>query len=205
MRRPAKIGLIVFVAGIIGAAFYLRSLQQKVLELGKTQKAEQDSRRELEQPKIATATDVRVKASIFRASKERPGELEAVTIELPLSSEPVQRAKQLLFVLLSPPEDEKQRTLPAETRLLEFYLLPDGTGVADFSEALGTQTPSGIGTEQLAVESIVRTLEENVAGIKRLKILVRGAEMDSLAGHVDLTGFFNLKSAATTAEKKQPN
>jgi spore germination protein GerM len=82
------------------------------------------------------------------------------------------------------------RTLPADTTLLQFYLLPDGTAIADFSEALSGAMPSGILSEQMAVDSIVRTLEANVSGIQRLKILVRGQEVDTLAGHVDLTGFF---------------
>lgn len=204
MERQTKIGLGILVAGVIGGAFYLRSLQQQVLDSDRAKKAEQESRRVLEQPKIATATDVRVKVRIYRASTTQAGELEAVEVELPLSSEPVQRAKQVLFVLLNPTEDERQKTLPGETRLLEFYLLQDGTGVADFSEALANRTPSGIGTEQLAVESIVRTLEENVPEVKRLKILVRGAEVEALAGHVDLTGFFELKGARA-GERKQGN
>jgi len=47
----------------------------------------------------------------------------------------------------------------ADAVLLAFYLLPDGTGIADFSEALATSVPSGIASEQMAVDSIARTLE----------------------------------------------
>jgi len=73
--------------------------------------------------------------------------------------------------------------------------LPDGTAIADFSDTLSTGTPSGIMSEQLAVDSIARTLEKNVSGLRRLKILIHGQEVDTLAGHVDLTGFFDLNSA----------
>ncbi|MGH9699375.1 MAG: hypothetical protein ACRD52_07900, partial [Candidatus Acidiferrales bacterium] len=69
---------------------------------------------------------------------------------------------------------------------------PDGTGIADFSDALETETPSGISSEELAVNSIARTLENNVPALRRLKILIHGEEADTLAGHVDLTGFFDL-------------
>jgi hypothetical protein len=88
------------------------------------------------------------------------------------------------------------RTLPADAALLAFYLLPDGTGVADFSEALGTSTPSGIQSEQRAVNSITRTLEANVPQIKRLKILIHGQEVDTLAGHLDLTQLFIVNTKA---------
>ena len=85
-----------------------------------------------------------------------------------------------------------QRTLPAEAVLLQFYLLPDGTAVADFSDALANATPSGIMSEQMAVDSIVRTLQANISSAHRLKILIHGQEVDTLAGHLDLTQFFPL-------------
>ena len=94
---------------------------------------------------------------------------------------------------------ERAATIPhrteGEAALLEFYLLPDGTGIADFSEALATATPSGIASEQLAIESIARTLEANVPQVKRLKILIHGQEVETLAGHLDLTGTFALSPA----------
>jgi hypothetical protein len=74
--------------------------------------------------------------------------------------------------------------------LLAFYLLPDGTAIADFSEALATSTPSGIVSEQMAVDSIAKTLESNVPQVRWLKILIHGQEMDTLAGHLDLTRTF---------------
>ena len=63
-------------------------------------------------------------------------------------------------------------------------------GVADFSEAMATSIPSGVQSEQLAVDSITRTLEANVPQVKRLKILIHGQEVETLGGHLDLTGRF---------------
>jgi hypothetical protein len=42
------------------------------------------------------------------------------------------------------------------------------------------------------VDSIVRTLGANLSNVYRLKILIRGQEADTLAGHLDLSGFFNV-------------
>jgi hypothetical protein len=111
-------------------------------------------------------------------------------VELPLSKDPVLRSKQVLNTLLAGPVDTELRTLPPDALLLAFYLLPDGTAIADFSEALATSVPSGIVSEQLAVNSIARTLEANVPQVQRLKILIHGQEMETLAGHLDLTGTF---------------
>jgi len=86
--------------------------------------------------------------------------------------------------------DAELRTLPPDAVLLELYMLPDGTAIADFSEALATATPSGIESEQMAVDSITKTLEANVPQVRWLKIVIHGQEVDTLAGHLDLTRTF---------------
>jgi hypothetical protein len=86
--------------------------------------------------------------------------------------------------------DTELRTLPPDAALLAFYLLPDGTAIADFSEALATSIPSGIESEQMAVDSITKTLEANVPQVRRLKILIHGQEVETLAGHLDLSQTF---------------
>jgi len=113
-----------------------------------------------------------------------------VGIDLPLAKDPALRAKQVLNTLLAGPVDTELRTVPPDAVLLAFYLLPDGTGIADFSEALATSIPSGIVSEQMAVDSIAKTLEANVPQVRWLKILIHGQEMDTLAGHLDLTRTF---------------
>ena len=191
---------IIGLAFLVGAAaIYLPALRQRVKRTAKlVQQTEEQARRELTQALAPNSTGPRVKTKLFWASGTEGTRLAPVTVELPLADDPVLRAKQVLNTLLAGPVDSDLRTLPANAALLEFYLLPDGTGIADFSEALGTSIPSGIESEQLAVESITRTLEANVPQVQRLKILIHGQEVDTLAGHLDLTVTFvvNTKPAA---------
>jgi len=95
--------------------------------------------------------------------------------------------------------DAELRTLPPDAVLLAFYILPDGTAIADFSEAMANSIPSGIQSEQLAVDSITKTLESNVPRVRRLKILIHGQEAETLAGHLDLTGTFPVSANAPAA------
>jgi hypothetical protein len=166
-----------------------------------TEKTAEQARRELLPPAPVTSGEPRVKAKMFWGSKTEDGMLVPVTVELPLSSEPTLRAKEVLNTLLAGPVDPEARTLPPDAALLAFYIAPDGTGVADFSEALATSIPSGIQSEQLAVDSITRTLEANVPQVQRLKILIHGQEVDTLAGHLDLTQTFrvNMKEPGAPA------
>ena len=189
---------------VAAAAIYLPSLRRQVKQTAKlVQQTEEQARRELTLAITGNANGPRVKAKLFWSAGADEAKLAPVIVELPLSKDdPVLRAKQVLNTLLAGPVDADLRTLPPDAALLEFYLLPDGTGIADFSEALGTSIPSGIESEQLAIDSITRTLEANVPQVQRLKILIHGQEMDTLAGHLDLTGTFVVATKPAVAPAK---
>lgn len=189
--------LIGLGVAVVIASIYFPMLKRRVKTAAKIpQPSEEQARRELSTPAPTNTSDPVVKARMFWASDEDESALSAVTIELALSPDPVLRAKQVLNTLLAGPVSSDLRTLPPDAALLAFYLLPDGTGIADFSEALATSTPSGIVSEQLAVDSIARTLEANVPQVKRIKILIHGQEVDTLAGHLDLTQLFIVNTKA---------
>jgi hypothetical protein len=190
-------------SAVIIAGLYFPILKRRVKQTAELQQptAEQ-ARRELTQSLTANSAEPRVQAKLFWATDADDGSLAPVSIDLPLSGDPVLRAKQVLNTLLAGPVDPELRTLPPDAVLLAFYLLPDGTGVADFSEALAISIPSGIESEQLAVDSITHTLAANVPQVIRLKILIHGQEVETLAGHLDLTGTFavNLKAAQAASD-----
>ena len=182
-------GGLVFI--VLAAAIFFPILRRRVKRAARLQQqSEEQARRELTQPIAINPGDPRVKTKLFWASDTNDATLVPVTVDLPLSNDAVLRSKQVLNTLLAGPVDAELRTLPPDAVLLAFYLLPDGTAIADFSEALATSVPSGIVSEQLAVNSIARTLEANVPQVQRLKILIHGQEVETLAGHLDLTGTF---------------
>jgi hypothetical protein len=203
LRTTIAILAVLVVFGLIT----LPSLRQAIRRISATQRTEEQARRDVMQVPVSTPSDVNVKAQMYWLSAASPVTLEASTIELPLSADPVERSKQLLVALITNVPSPSQRTLPADAILLAFYLQPDGTGVADFSDALSAETPSGIQSEQLAIDSIARTLGANVNTIRRLKILIHGQEVDTLAGHLDLSGLFpvSLPSAAAAPASVAPD
>jgi hypothetical protein len=203
MGKYVKIGLACLALGVVVGLISFHGLHQRVRRLAETQSADEKARHEVLAPPISTPTDVTAKAEVFWASG--PDSVAPVAVELPLSADPVERSKQLLHKLISDPPSSDQRTLPPDATLLDFYLLPDGTAVADFSDAVASEMPSGILSEQLAVESIARTLEVNVPSLRRLKILIHGQEVDTLAGNLDLTGFFDLNSSLPQATSSAPS
>jgi len=196
MPRNLKIILGLLALAVIVGLISLRSLRRRMHRMAEARAAEEQARHAVLAPPISTPTDVTVKAKIFWAAG--PDRIAPVEVEIPLSADPVERSRQLLLALITNPPTVGQRTLPADTTLSSFYILPDGTAVADFSDAISSEMPSGILSEELAVNSIARTLESNVPGLRRLKILIHGQEAETLAGNVDLTGFFDLSSPANS-------
>lgn len=194
MPRNLKIALGILAVGVLIGLISLRGLHKRMQHLAEAQAAEEKARREVLAPPISTPTDVKGKAQVFWAVA--PDRIAPVEVELALSADPVQRAKQVLHSLIEDPPTNDQRTVPADATVLAFYILPDGTAIADFSDALASESPSGIISEQVTLTSITRTLATNLPSLRRLKILIHGQEVDTLAGHVDLTGYFDLNPNA---------
>jgi hypothetical protein len=204
LSKGLKTTLVILGAMVALGLVTLPGLRQAVQGLRNTPRTEEQARREVMQEPISTPTDVEVQAQMFWLSPSTPNSLDPTAIQLPLSADPVERSKQLLNALIARAPRPERRTLPAEASLLAFYIQPNGTAIADFSDEILSGMPSGILSEQLAVQSIAQTLGANVTGIRQLKILVHGQEAATLAGHVDLYGLFPVPSLAPAAAPSSP-
>ena len=198
MSRALKTTIVILAVLVVLGLITLPSLRRAIQRISGSSRTEEQARREVMQIPISTPTDVKVTAQMYWLSATSPTSLEASEIELPLSADPVERSKQLLLALIANAPAPERRTLPPNATLLAFYIQPDGTAIADFSDALQGETPSGILSEQMAVDSIAQTLGANVNEIRQLKILIHGQEAETLAGHLDLSGLFPVPSAAQT-------
>lgn len=196
LSKGLKTTIAILSAMVVLGLITLPGLRQAVQRLRSTAKTEEQSRGEVMREPISTPTDVQVQAHLYWISAASPASLEPTAIQLPLSADPVERSKQLLNALIARAPSQERRTLPVEAILLAFYIQPDGTAIADFSDEIASAMPSGILSEQLAVQSMALTLGANMTGIRQLKILVHGQEAETLAGHLDLYGLFPVPSPA---------
>lgn len=199
LSKGLKTTIVILTAMVALGLLTLPGLRQAVVRLRSVPRTEEQARRDVMQEPISTPTDVSVRAQMYWLSTTSPYSLEPTAILLPLSANPVERSKQLLIALIARAPAPEKATLPAEASLLAFYIQPDGTAIADFSDEIASGMPSGILSEQVAVQSIAQTLGANVSGIRQLKILVHGQEAETLAGHVDLYGLFPVPTVASAA------
>jgi spore germination protein GerM len=120
------------------------------------------------------------------------GTLHAQSAQIPLPGGRQQRAEELLRTLLriyQQPGAAHPLAPAADVR--SIYLVAPGAAVIDLNIAFADQHRSGILDEQLTVNSLVETLAANVPGVSRVRILVEGNPRETLAGHADLTDFFD--------------
>src|SRR5580693_2350424 len=96
MSRAWKIAVAILAVAVIIAVISIPAMIRSVLGLRRAGATAEQSRRSTIQAPISTPTDTRVTAQLFWASPTTPGTVEASPVELPLSAEPVQRAKQLI-------------------------------------------------------------------------------------------------------------
>jgi hypothetical protein len=142
-------------------------------------------------PPVAGATE---QVTLFVAYDDT-GVLLAQSARIPLPSVRQQRAEELLRSLLALYMDKASpHPLPEGADVRSVYLVDPGSAVIDINAAFADGHRSGVLSEELTVASMIQTLSTNLPGILRVKILVEGKQRDTLAGHVDLSGFFDVSA-----------
>lgn len=133
---------------------------------------------------------------------DKQAALRTERISIPLTSNRQQRAEALLRGLISRyAEKNSPHPLSAGAELHDVYLVDPGLAVLDLNAAFVDSQTSGVLAEELTLASIVQTLSANIPGIVRVKILVDGRERETLAGHADLSGAYDVAQVSELAKQ----
>jgi spore germination protein GerM len=121
------------------------------------------------------------------------GTLRPQSISIPVSAGRQQRAEELLrrLVELYTAKDSPH-PLQAGAEVHELFLVDPGVAVIDVNSAFVDGQISGILAEELTIASLVQTLATNIPGLVRVKILVDGKERATLAGHANISEFYDV-------------
>jgi hypothetical protein len=134
------------------------------------------------------------------------GVLHAKSARIPLPSVRQQRAEELLRALLALYLDKSSpHPLPPGSDIRSVYLVDPGLAVIDLNAAFADGHRSGVLSEELTVASLIQTLSANLPGILKVKILVEGKERQTLAGHADLSNFFDVSAINQLTTQLQSN
>ena len=126
-------------------------------------------------------------------ARDSSGTLNSQSISIPAVSSAQERgleALRRLTEIYSSPNSLHPLRTGSEVR--DVFLIGPDIAVIDVNAAFVSGQTSGILAEELTVLSMIHTLSANVPGLMRVKILVDGKQQETLAGHADLTGYYDV-------------
>jgi hypothetical protein len=132
------------------------------------------------------------------------GTLRAQQAAIPLPSTRQQRAESIMRALLEIYLSKSSpHSLGSGADIHAIYLVSPGLAVIDLNSAFANGHRSGVLEEDLTVTSMIQTLAVNLPDIVHVKILVDGHDRETLAGHADLSGVYDVNAVAQLAGQMQ--
>jgi Sporulation and spore germination len=136
---------------------------------------------------------------------DEDGTLRPESAQIPMPSDRQQRAEELLRTLISRYlEKNSTHALGAGAEVRSVFLVDPGGAVIDLNSAFADTHRSGVLVEVLTVASLIHTIAANIPGISRVKILVDGKQRDTLAGHADLSSYYDVSGVDQLVTELQP-
>ena len=115
-------------------------------------------------------------------------ELVPVKTERRLYAERTKRLKQIVTALIQAKPPDFRNPIPGGTELHEVYVDSQGTAYLDFSRHLTDGHIGGTQAEFLTVAAILKTIFDAFPNkIKHVQFLIDGNEIETLAGHLNLS------------------
>ena len=115
-------------------------------------------------------------------------ELTRHEVQLRLSQDTDKRLEEIVKALTETSPDDLINPIPKGTSLYAAYLDDHSTAYLDFSRDLADAHIVGTMAEFLTVSAILQTVQANFPDqIRRVQILIEGQEVDTLAGHIDIS------------------
>ena len=193
--RHLTIGIAAMLAVALGMSFYAWRMRGRVTQA--------ETPAEYSHPVAAPVQGLTEPVTLYVAYDD-PGVLRAQSASIPLPAGRQERAQELLRALLGLYLDKSSsHPLGPGAEVRDVYLVDPGLAVIDINDAFADGHRSGVLVEELMVASLVQTLAAGIPGISRVKILVGGRERETLAGHADLSGVFDVSAVGQMAAELQ--
>jgi Sporulation and spore germination len=193
--RHLVIGAAVMLMAVFAMGIYAGRMRGRVVQ---TRPAAADTR------PVAPPVSGPTEPVTLYVAYDDPGSLRAEAAKIPLPSARQQRAEELLRALLEIYLSKNSpHPLAPGADVRAVYLVPPTLAIIDLNSAFANGHRSGVLEEELTVTSLIQTLTANNPGILRVKILVDGKDRETLAGHADLSDFYDTSAVAQAVGQMQ--
>ncbi|HXZ33856.1 MAG TPA: GerMN domain-containing protein [Terriglobales bacterium] len=183
--RQLLIAVAVMLAVALGMSFYAWRMR------GVVNRADVRTNTQPVAPPAAGPTE---QVTLYVAYDDA-GMLHPRAVRIPLPAGRQERAEELLQALVDLYLDKSSpHVLGAGSEIRGVYLVDPGLAVVDLNAAFANGHRSGVLVEELTLASLAGSLSANIPGITRIRILVDGKERETLAGHADLTNFYDISA-----------
>ncbi|HKW17696.1 MAG TPA: GerMN domain-containing protein [Terriglobales bacterium] len=193
--RQFVVTTVVLFALVIAMSVYVSQLRRReiaalrVHSVPKVEHAAPPASGKMEQVSVLVAYD-------------DPGVLRAQSLSIPLTSGRQQRAEELLRALIGVyTAKNSPHLLALGSDVRNVFLVDPGIAVVDLNSTLVDSQVSGVLSEELTIASMVQILANNLPGLTRVKFLVDGKQRDTLAGHVELSQFYEVSQVNQMVEE----
>ena len=176
-KRVIIVGSLFVLLVVLVVLFLNRSGEERIKEARKV------SPPELEQ---APGEAAEIKTVVLFFPAEEDSLLHREEREIRASLSVIEEVKQVVEELLKGSRNGHLSPFPQETSLREIYLTQEGIAYVDFSREIQDNHLHGSTAEMATIFSIVNSLTYNFKPIKKVFILVEGAEKETLGGHISL-------------------
>lgn len=193
ISRALQIAVALLLIAVFGLGIYV--LQTK-------HRAEQMESRVVDQRPIAPPVAGPQEPVALWVAHDADSSLHRENVHAALPAEPAERDREILRALLAQyMRAASPHELGPGADVKAVYLVGQDLAVIDLNGDFANRHPSGVLPESLTLASIAQTLSANAPEIKRVKFLVDGHERDTLAGHADLRGTYDLAVLAHAGPK----
>jgi spore germination protein GerM len=170
-------GLTVIVAGfawllfVMGPGWYRRSTAPRTAA---------------SVPAAPAAPGRKIKAHLFYVGDDGT-RLTDMERDVAFGEGTVEQARQIIEAQIAPTVEPLVSAVPPGTKLRALFVTERGEAFVDFSNELVTRHSGGSTDELLTVYTIVGALTANLPAVTSVQVLVDGKQIETLAGHVDLS------------------
>jgi hypothetical protein len=193
ISRKLQIVIVVLVLAVLAMGLYLVHLKRKAESIGTAPITEV-----LAPPSSGPAQQM----TLYLAG-DADDSLRPVSIASALPADAGERGRLALQTLIARyrrPDSAHPLSVGADVQ--EVYLLDPASAVVNLNADFADSHRSGVEVEQLSIFSMVLTLKAQRPQLTRVRFLVDGKNRDTLAGHIDLTGWFDTALVADASHEQ---
>jgi hypothetical protein len=183
ISRRLQIFTVLLVLAILAMGGYFVHLKRK---------AEAIATPQVQQALVAPVNGPAETTLLFLPNDE-DGTLHATSVTAPQPADPGERARLALHMLIARglAKDSPHPYGPGAD-VHDVFLMDPNSAVVNLNQALVAGLHPGIQSEQLTLFSMVLTLKSQLPQLMRVRFLVEGKSAETLAGHVDISGWMDV-------------